>query len=148
GSLKLIPERNKGNVCESISRLSLVLLPELSSFATLRIPSSATQTGLVHRLSPQSSYPGYRLRHALGDIGVLHMVAVPGKTKIALAVYDDQATGARGSCSEQDDGRLCGLSSGLSTGDEIGGAFGDEQAHEVFAVARAGDGGMIVGVET
>ena len=85
--------------------------------------------------------------HALSDIGMFHILTVPGKTDVAFSIYDNQAAGAAGFGAEEGDGYLGCFAGCLSTRYKIGGAFGYEQASEIFTVARSGDGGIVISVE-
>jgi len=46
--------------------------------------------------SPWFLYAGYGFWHAFCDVGVFHVLAVPGKAEVAFSVYDDEAAGAGG----------------------------------------------------
>jgi len=45
---------------------------------------------------PWFLYAGYGFWHVFCDVGVFHVVAVPGKAEVAFPVYDDEAAGAGG----------------------------------------------------
>ena len=60
------------------------------------------------------------------------MLTVPGKTDVAFSIYDNQAAGAAGFGAEEGGGYLGCFAGRLSTRYKIGGAFGYEQAGEIF----------------
>src|SRR5690348_17040411 len=100
---------------------------------------------LCARLNPSNAT--FWSIHTFSDISMLHMLAIPGESNIAFAVHDDQATCAGGSGAKKGNCRGSGVASRLSMDHVVGGAFGDQEAHEVFAVACAGDGGVVIGIE-
>ena len=63
---------------------------------------------------------------------MFHILTVPGKTDVAFSIYDNQAAGAAGFGAEEGDGYLGCFAGCLSTRYKIGGAFGYEQASEIF----------------
>src|SRR6266851_4247510 len=99
----------------------------------LMVYSPASTLGRPHGARSLSSLKSrHRPIHALSDIGMFHMLAVPGKTDVAFSIYDNQAAGAAGFGAEEGDGYLGCFACCLSTRYKIGGAFGYEQASEIF----------------
>ena len=100
---------------------------------------------LVHRSC--HLYPAFGSVHTFGDVGIFHVLAVPGEADIAFSIDDDQAACAGGFGSEK--GNCCcgGIAGYFSMSYEVGGAFGYQQTHEIFTIACAGNGGVVVRIE-
>ena len=85
--------------------------------------------------------------HTFCDVGIFHILAVPGEADIAFSIDNDQAACSGSFGSEQ--GNCCcgGIAGCFSMSYEIGGAFGYQQAHEIFTIACAGNGSVVVRIE-
>src|SRR6266700_2813608 len=75
------------------------------------------------------------------------MFYVPGIADVAEVVNNNQATGSCRLGLQYGNGGFGGVLGGDTTGNNVGGTLGDQEAHEVFAIAGAGDSCMFVGIE-
>src|SRR5579885_744674 len=76
-----------------------------------------------------------------------HVLAVPGIADIAFAIHDNQAACALGLRAKHRDGRLSRFTRNQPAPYEISRSFSDQQANEIFSIARTGNSRVLIGIE-
>src|SRR5579884_1927467 len=76
-----------------------------------------------------------------------HVLAVPGKTEVGVAIHQDQASSSFGFCAQKSYRGFSCLACTRTMRDEISSTFGDHQANEIFSIACTRYGRILVRIE-